>query len=202
MTSSSSQQRAIEKLRQAGGPLRTSQILAAGVHRRNLYALRDAGIVVRVSRGVYQLAELPPLSEPDIITVASRVPNGVICLVSALHFYGLTTEIPRHVSVALPRGATRPKLDWPPLLVYRFSKTMFEPGIETRKIEGVPVRIYVPAKTVADCFRFRNRLGLDVAIEALRAGLAERLFTLGEIMHYAEICRVGKIVRPFLDAMQ
>lgn len=79
---------------------------------------------------------------------------------------------------------------------------MFEPGIETRKIEGVPVRIYVPAKTVADCFRFRNRLGLDVAIEALRAGLAERLFTLGEIMHYAEICRVGKIVRPFLDAMQ
>lgn len=202
MASSPSRLRAIEKLRQAEGPLRTSQILAAGVHRRDLYALRDSGIVMMVSRGVYQLAEFPPLSEPDIITVAARVPNGVICLVSALHFYGLTTEISRRISVALLRGAARPKLDWPPLLVYRFSKPMFEQGIETRKFEGVPVRIYAAAKTVADCFRFRNRLGLDVAIEALRAGLAGRLFTPGEIMHYAEICRVKKIVRPFLDAMQ
>lgn len=195
-------QRAVDLLRNAGKPLRTSQILAAGVHQRDLYALRTAGAIERVSRGVYHLAELPALAEPDIMTVASRIPKGVICLVSALSFHGLTNEIPRRVSVAILRGTAQPKLDWPPIIVYRFSKAMFGAGIEGRTIQGIPFRVYGAAKSVADCFRFRNRLGSEVAIESLREGLSKRLFTPAELMRYAEICRVGRIVRPFLDAMQ
>jgi predicted transcriptional regulator of viral defense system len=191
----------VEAFRRAGGVLRTTQALQAGVHRRDLYALRDAGILQRVSRGVYRLADLPPLAEPDLVTVAARVPKAVIALVSALHFHGLTTEIPHEVSIALPRGTVRPRLDWPPLRVYRFSGTMFTAGIETHERDAVKVRVYGAAKTVADCFRFRNRLGTDVALEALRTGLGERRFTPAEVLRMAKICRVDRIVRPYLEAV-
>ena len=192
----------VEVFRRAGGVLRTTQALQAGVHRRDLYALRDAGILQRVSRGVYRLADLPPLAEPDLVTVATRFPKAVIALVSALHFHGLTTEIPHEVSIALPRGTVQPRLDWPPLRVYRFSGTMFTAGIETHERDAVEVRVYGAAKTVADCFRFRNRLGSDVALEALRTGLGERKFTPAEVLHMAKICRVDRIVRPYLEAVQ
>lgn len=188
--------------RKAGGVLRTAQVLRAGVHRRDLYALRDAGALELVSRGVYRLAGLPALSDPDLITVTTRVPRAVIALVSALHFHGLTTEIPHQVSIALPRGTSRPKLDWPPLRVYRFSGEMLTAGVETHERDGVRLRIYGAAKTVADCFRFRNRLGIDVAVEALRTGLEERKFTPAELLRAAKICRVDRIVRPYLEALQ
>jgi predicted transcriptional regulator of viral defense system len=192
----------VEVFRRAGGVLRTTQALQAGVHRRDLYALRDAGILQRVSRGVYRLADLPPLAEPDLVTVAARIPKAVIALISALHFHGLTTEIPHEVSIALPRGTVQPRLDWPPLRVYRFSGTMFTAGIETHERDAVEVRVYGAAKTVADCFRFRNRLGSDVALEALRNGLGERKFTPAEVLRIAKICRVDRIVRPYLEAVQ
>ena len=192
----------VEAFRRAGGVLRTTQALEAGAHPRDLYALRDAGLLERVSRGVYRLAELPPLSEPDLVTVAARVPKAVIALVSALHFHGLTTEIPHEVSIALPRGTVRPRLDWPPLRVYRLSGMMFTSGIEAHERDGVSVRVYGPAKTVADCFKFRNQLGVDVALEALRTGLSERRFTPADILRVAKICRVDRIVRPYLEAMQ
>jgi predicted transcriptional regulator of viral defense system len=182
--------------------LRTSQILLAGIHRRDLYALRDAGILEAFSRGLYRLTELPPLAEPDLVTVAARVPKAVVCLISALHFHGLTTEIPRNVSIALPRGTARPRLAWPPLRVYYFSRAMFDLGIETHPHDGLGIRVYVAAKTVADCFKFRNRIGMDVPIEALRSGLSERKFTPAEVMRFAKICRVDRIVRPILEAMQ
>ncbi len=192
----------VEAFRRAGGVLRTTQALEAGAHPRDLYALRDAGLLERVSRGVYRLAELPPLSEPDLVTVAARVPKAVIALVSALHFHGLTTEIPHEVSIALPRGTVRPRLDWPPLRVYRLSGMMFTSGIEAHERDGVSVRVYGPAKTVADCFKFRNQLGVDVALEALRTGLSERRFTPADILRVAKIGRVDRIVRPYLEAMQ
>lgn len=194
--------RAVEKFRRAGGMLRTTQALEAGVHRRDLYALRDAGVLERVSRGIYRLADLPPLADPDFVTVASRVPKAVICLISALHFHKLSTEIPHEVSIALPRGTTTPKIDWPPLRVYRLSGAVFRAGIETHKRDGVPIRVYGASKTVADCFRFRSRLGADVAVEALRIGLSERKFTPAEVMRSAKLCRVDKIVRPYLEALQ
>ncbi len=191
-----------EAFRQAGGVLRTSQALRAGVHPRDLYALRDSGALLQVSRGVYRLADLPPLAEADLFTVAARVPRAVIALVSALHFHGLTTEIPHEVSIALPKGTARPRLDWPPLRVYRLSGVMFTSGIEVHERDGVGLRIYGAARTVADCFKFRNRLGIEVAVEALRTGLEERKFTPADVLRAARICRVDRIVRPYLEALR
>lgn len=188
--------------RQAGGILRTSQALRAGVHPRDLYAMRDAGALDRLSRGVYRLADLPPLAEPDLVTVAARIPKAVIALVSALHFHGLTAKIPHAVDIALPRGTARPKLDWPPLRVVRLSGEMFTAGIETHERDGIPLRVYSAAKTVADCFKFRSRLGIDVAVEALRSGLEDRAFTQAEVLRAAKTCRMHRIVRPYLEAMQ
>ncbi len=194
--------KARDAFRRAGGVLRTTQALRAGVHPRDLYALREAGTLERVSRGVYRLSDLPPLAEPDLVTVAARLPKAVIALISALHFHGITTEIPHHVSIALPRGTSRPKLDWPPLRIYWLSGAMFSSGIETHQRDGVGVRVYGPAKTVADCFKFRNRLGIQLAVEALRSGLEQRKFTLAELLRAAKTCRVERIVRPYLEALQ
>ena len=176
--------------------------MRAGVHPRDLYDLRDAGVLEQISRGVYRLADLPPFAEPDLVTVALRLPKAVVALVSALHFHRLTTEIPHEVSVALLQGSSRPRLDWPPLRVYWFSGAMFASGIETHDRDGVRLRVYGPAKTVADCFKFRNRLGIDVAVEALRTGLEERKFTPAELIRAARTCRVERIVRPYLEALQ
>jgi predicted transcriptional regulator of viral defense system len=191
-----------DAFRRAGGILRTAQALRAGVHPRDLYALRDAGVLEQISRGVYRLADLPPLADPDLVTVALRVPKGVIALVSALHFHALTTEIPHEVSVALPPGTSRPKLDWPPVRVYWLSGAMYTSGIEVHKRDGVPLRVYGAAKTVADCFKFRNRIGIEVALDALRTGIQERKFTQAALLRMARTCRVGQIVRPYLEALQ
>ena len=186
----------VEAFRRAGGVLRTAQALRFGVHRRDLYALRDSGVLAPLSRGVYRLAELPPLSDPDLVTVSIRVPRAVIALVSALHVHGLTTEIPHHVSIALPRGTAGPRLDWPPLRVYRMSGVMFTSGIQTIERDGVTIRVYGAAKTVADCFKFRNRVGIEVGIEALRTGLAEHKFTAAQILRAARLCRVASSAWP------
>ena len=130
------------------------------------------------------------------------VPKAVIALLSALYFHRITTEIPHDVSIALPRGTARPRLAWPPLSVYWFSTAMYAIGIETRDRDGVPLRVYSAAKTVVDCFRFRNRLGTDVAVEALRNGLEERLFTPSDLVRLASACRMQTVVRPYLEALQ
>jgi len=202
MAKKSGETKVREAFRRAGGLLRTAQALRAGVHPRDLYTLRDGGVLKRVSRGVYRMADLPPLAEPDLVTVATRVPKAVIALVSALHFHGLTTEIPHEVSIALPQGTARPRLDWPPLRVYWLSGATFASGVETHKRDGVRLHVYGAAKTVADCFKFRNRLGIEVAVEALRNGLEERKFTPAEILRAARTCRVDRIVRPYLEALQ
>ena len=191
----------LEIFRHAGGILRTGQALRAGIHPRDLYALREAGGLEAVSRGVYRLADLPPFAEPDLATVAARIPTAVIAVVSALHFHGLTTEIPHAVSIALPKGSSRPKLEWPPLRVYWFSGAMYTEGIETHERDGVRLKVYGAARTVADCFRLRNRLGIEVALEALRTGLDERKFTPAEILSVAKTCRVARVVRPYLEAL-
>jgi predicted transcriptional regulator of viral defense system len=183
-----------------GGTLRTSEALTAGVHPRTLYAMRDAGELEQLARGLYRLAGLPPLSEPDLATVAKRVPQGVICLISALAYYELTTQVPHRVHVALPRSARHPRLEYPPLHVFWFSHEAFEAGIETHIIDKVPVRVYGPEKTLADCFKYRNKLGLDIAIEALRSYRSRRGAQLQAVLKYARVCRVEKTVRPYLEA--
>lgn len=202
MASVPQERKVIEAFRRAGGVLRTGQALRTGVHRRDLYALRDAGLIEPLSRGVYRLAALPPLADPDLVTVATRVPKAVVALISALHVHGLTTEIPHEVSIALPRGTARPRLEWPPLRIYRMSGAMFTSGIETHERDGVEIRVYGAAKTVADCFKFRSRVGVEVALEALRTGLAERKFTPAQILRAAKLCRVAAVLRPYLEAVQ
>jgi predicted transcriptional regulator of viral defense system len=187
--------------RKHGGMLRASEALALGIHARTLYRLRDENRLVTVSRGLYRLADLPELSDPDLVSVATRIPQAVICLISALAFHEITTEIPHEVSIALPRTVKRPRLDYPPLRVFWVSGEALTEGIEEHKIDGVKVRIYGPEKTVADCFKFRNRIGLDVAIEALKLCRERRGSTPRKLLHYARICRVERIMRPYLEAL-
>ena len=194
-------ERAVAVFKKHGGILRTAQALRAGIHPGTLYTMRDTGTLELVSRGVYRLADGSPLGNPDMVTVATRVPGGVICLISALAFHELTTQIPHEVHVALPRGAEEPRLDHPPIKTYRFSDEAFTEGVETRELDGVSVRIYSPEKTLADCFKFRNKIGLDTAVEAVRFYRERRSVKVDDIMRYAGICRVKKIIRPYLEAL-
>jgi predicted transcriptional regulator of viral defense system len=193
--------RAVDVFEKHGGILHTAQALRAGIHPSTLYAMRDAGTLEVVSRGVYRLAGQAPLGDPDLVTVATRIPGGVICLISALAFHELTTQIPHEVHVALSRGAERPRLDHPPVTTYRFSGEAFTEGVEVHKIDGVRVRVYNPEKTLADCFKFRNKVGLDTAVEALRLYRERRKVRVDDVMRYAAICHVKRIVRPYLEAL-
>ena len=183
-----------------GGTLRTREALKAGIHPRTLYAMRDAGELEQLTRGVYRLAELSPLSNPDLAMVGKRVPQGVACLISALAFHELTTQIPHVVHLALPRNARTPKLEFPPLQVYRFSADAFKAGIETHSIEGIDVRVYSAEKTLADCFKYRNKIGLDVALEALQAYRSRRGARMQRVLEFARICRIETVIRPYLEA--
>jgi predicted transcriptional regulator of viral defense system len=201
MVTSDATEEAREIFREHHGILRTSEALELGVHARTLYRMRDAGLLERVARGLYRLADLPPLSNPDLVIVALKVPDGVICLVSALAFHDLTSEIPHAVDVALEKGSRRPRLNHPPLRVFWFSGPAWYEGIGAYDVDGMPVRITVPAKTVADVFKFRRQLGLDIALEALKAYRNSDTFDVGELLHYARICRVEEVIRPYLEAL-
>ena len=178
--------------RERGGLLRTSQALKLGIHPRTLYEMRDANRIVQLGRGLYRLAEAPETEHLDLITVAAKVPDGVICLISALAFHGITTEIPHEVYLAVRHGKEQPRLDYPPLRVFRFSEETISAGVEKHKLEGVTVRLFSPAKTVADCFKFRHKIGVDVAVEALKLCLAQGKAKPVQILHYARLCRVER----------
>lgn len=193
--------RAASVFKEHGGILRTAQALREGIHPSTLYVMRDCGMLEVVSRGVYRLAGSSPLGNPDLVTVATRIPSGVICLISALAFHDLTTQIPHEMHIALPRGAEEPRLDHPPIKTYRFTGEAYTEGIEIHKLDGVGVRIYSPEKTLADCFKFRNRIGLDTVVEAIRFYRELRRIKVDDLMHYASICRVKKIIRPYLEAI-
>jgi predicted transcriptional regulator of viral defense system len=158
-------------------------------------------VLLRLSRGLYRLADLPPLANPDLVIVARRLPGAVICLVSALAFHGLTTQVPHAVDVALRAGSERPALDYPPLRTFWFSGPAWSEGVEVHRLDDTPVRIYAPPKTVADCFKYRHKLGMDIALEALRLYRKRRDFDVGALLNYTRICRVEKIIRPYLEAM-
>jgi predicted transcriptional regulator of viral defense system len=151
-------------IRKQGGIIRTSEAIAAGVHPRTLYQLRDDGVIEQLSRGVFRLAD-HSVSDQDLVTVATRIPHAIICLVSALAFHELTTQIPHTVSIALKKGAESPRLFNPPLTIYRFSDESLNVGIDSHNIDEVIVNVYNVEKTIADCFKFRNKVGMDVALE-------------------------------------
>ena len=184
-----------------GGVVRTKEALSAGIHPRTLYRLRDTGELIQVSRGVFQLRELEVLQEHDLVTVARCVPDAVICLVSALSFHELTTQIPRQVDIAIVRGSRTPGIEHPPVKVYHFALAAFNAGVEGHVIEGVEIRVYSPEKTLADCFKFRNRLGMEVVLEALSLYRERREVCLSKLVEFADICRVKNVMRPYLEMM-
>jgi predicted transcriptional regulator of viral defense system len=191
---------AVKLFEQRGGTLRMSDTLRAGISRRTLYAMRDEGVLVQLSRGVYRLASLPALGTPDLVTVSARVPSGIVCLISALAFHELTTQIPHAVDIALPRGASAPRIDYPPVHVHWFSGSAFTSGVDTPLIDGQHIRIYSPEKTLADVFKYRNKLGIDVALEALKAWRTRRGAPIERLLEQARLCRVERVLRPYLEA--
>jgi predicted transcriptional regulator of viral defense system len=187
--------------RRQGGILHTAEALRLGVHPRTLYAMRDSGILETISRGLYRLAELPPPGNPDLVTVALKIRNGVICLISALAFHELTTQVPHEVYIALRRGSEPPRLSYPPIRLFWFSGDSYSEGVEIRKVSGVSLRIYSPEKTIADCFKHRNKIGLEVALEALKGYRRRKSFNVDKLIHSARVCRVERIMRPYLEAI-
>ncbi len=178
-----------------------SEALRHGMSRSQLYGLRDRGVIEMVSRGVYRLTDLPEISDPDLVVVGLRIPNGVVCLVSALSFHGLTTEIPHQVSIAVRRGSRVPSLQHPPVQAHSFGDEAHAAGIEVHRIDGASVRIYCAEKTLADCFKFRNRIGMDVVQEALRSYRVRGRTDFESVMRYAKVCRVDRVMRPYVETI-
>lgn len=185
-----------------GGMLRTSEVLRLGIHPRTLYALRDSGEIEQVTRGVYRIATAPPLSNPDWAAITTRVPSGVICLISALAHHGLTTQVPHATDIALSSHSQIPKIGNIPIRVFWFSEPSFSAGVETFKLDSIPVRIYSAEKTIADCFKYRNKIGLDVAVEALRAYREKnKKPNFKAIQEFGKIDRIQRIMTPYLEAL-
>ena len=193
--------RLIQLFRENKNVLRFSQALDAGFLRKHLKALLDAGKIERIGRGFYKLTGSPDLSNPDFVTVALQAPKGVICLISALSYYNATDEVPHSVYVAIPRGLRARKINYPPVQYFHYAPKVWKNGIETRSIDGHSVRIYSLAKTVADCFKYRNKIGLDVAREALKIAVTEKKVRPTEIMRFAKICRIDNVIKPYVEAL-
>lgn len=183
------------------GMIRPKELDRYGIPRRYLYRLEQDGKLQRVGRGLYALPDAEPSENRSLAEAAKRVPTGVICLLSALRFHELTTQAPFEVWIAIGQKAWRPRVEYPPLRVVRFSGAALREGVEEHVVEGVRVSVYSPAKTVADCFKYRNKIGLDVAIEALRECLRARRCSRDDIWHYARVCRVQNVIRPYLEAV-
>lgn len=183
-----------------GGQLRMSEAINAGMSRYMLYSLRDKGLIEPIARGVYRLANLPAVADPDLIAVSIRYPKAVLCLISALAIHEVTTEIPRQIFIALPRLNRIPIQLHPPLSIHRFSGGAYSEGIETKQVDDMIIKVYCIEKTIADCFKFRNQIGMDVVLEALKFYRERHRFDGNKIMHYARICRVENVMRPYLEA--
>ena len=181
--------------------LRSRDLESLGIWRATLGKLVEAGIIERVGRGLYVLPDGKIGENHTLAEVGKRVPNGIVCLISALRFHGLTTQQSPEVWLAIDGRAREPKLDSVSIRVVRSSGDALRGGREEHLIEGVRVGIYCPAKTVADCFKFRNKIGLEVALEALRETWREKRSTMDELMRYARVCRVENVMRPYVESL-
>ena len=187
--------------REYNGIIRTSQAKTRGIDPKTIAEMQEAGLVNKISRGLYRLSDYPPLGYPDFVIIASRVPKAVICLISALAFHNLTTQLPHKVYIALPQSVRRPKFQMPQLDTVWLSEESYKNGIEEHLLDGISVPIYSKTKTVADCFKFRSKIGNDVAIEALKEYIRLPGANIEELLKYARINRVEQIMRPYLEAV-
>lgn len=183
------------------GVIRVRDAIAEGMHPEYLRRLCGKGLLMKIGRGTYILSDMDFSENIGLAQVAKRVPHAVVCLLSALLFHDLGTQLPHEIWIAIDRKAARPRLKYPPVRVMRFSGKSLSEGIEEQTIEGVTVRVYNIAKTVADCFKYRNKIGLDVALEALKDCRRRRLCSNDELWQYAKICRVSKVMKPYLEAL-
>lgn len=198
--SETARERALRLIKKQG-IVRPKDLEARGITRAQLSRLVRDGLVRREARGVYVLAHHAPTAEHTLAQAAKRVPEGVFCLLTALRLHGLTTQSPAEVWVALPEKARRPKLDYPRMRIARFAGGALTEGIEERRVEGVTLRVYSAAKTVADCFKYRNKIGIDVAVEALRDFSRKHRGSASDLARFARICRVTRVMQPYLDAI-
>jgi len=189
------------KLAKQTGVLLVRDLQSEGIHPEHLRRLCAKGLITKAGRGRYTLADAGLTENHDLAQVARWVPHGVICLLTALRFHEIGTQAPFEVWIAVDRRAAKPRMDTPKLRVVRFSGAALAKGAEEHKIEGVPVQVYCPAKTIADCFKYRNKIGLDVALEALREGRRAKKFNNDDLWRYAKICRVANVLRPYLEAL-
>ncbi len=183
------------------GLIRPRDLEPIGIPRISLTRAVRRGQLERVGRGLYGLPGRQVSAHGVLAEVARRVPKGVVCLLSALRFHGLTTQAPFEVWLAIENKAITPKLDYPPLRIVRFSGAALTEGVEEHVVDDVTVRITCIAKTVADCFKYRNKIGLDVALEALREAWHEKRMTSDDLWRYAKVCRVANVMRPYLDSL-
>lgn len=185
----------------ARGTVRARELMAAGFHSEQLSRLVRGGEVVRIGRGLYRINSVPDASGVGLAEVCARVPSGVVCLISALHYHGLGTQLPREVWLALPPGKwASTALGWPVRFV-RMSGPSFNSGVEKMTTAEGSIRVYGIAKTLADCFKFRNRVGLDVAVEALRDAVKGGKVDYEALWRYAKVCRITKVIQPYLEAL-
>lgn len=181
--------------------LRSRDLTALGISRSAIAGLVARGLLHPEGRGLYTLSGVDPTEKHSLALAAARLPQGVICLLSALVFHGLTAQNPSQVWVAIDGKARPPRWDHPPLRIIRASKSSLATGVETHRVEGIPVRVFSVAKTVADLFKYRNKVGLEVALEALREALQVRRTTADEVQRFAKICRVASVMRPYLESV-
>lgn len=194
-------QRVLALTRQKG-LLRASDLDAIDAPRVVLARLTAAGLLERTGRGLYRLPDAQGSEHESLVTVATKVPQAVFCLLTALQFHELTTQLPRQVWIAMPRGSHAPRIDYPPIRMVQVSGEAGTAGVETFERDGATLRVYGVAKTVADCFKHRHKIGLDVALEALKDARAQGKASVDDIWRYARICRVANVLRPYLESIQ
>ncbi|TXG75874.1 transcriptional regulator [Candidatus Dojkabacteria bacterium] len=195
------QQYAVDIFSSHHGIMKTSQALLEGIYQKTLYALKERGIIEPLTRGVFHLVdyEFPP--HLDLVTISLRHPETIFCLITALDFHNITTVIPRAIYIALPQGAKLPQIDGHKIRAFYYTKTQLETGVEIHEIAGIKIKIFSPEKTVVDCFKYANKTGLDVAIEALKMCIADKGSKPTDFLKFARIARVNRKMQPYLQAL-
>ena len=200
MKEPSKRQRVIDLVRRQP-VIRPRDLKQHGLPKDYLYILAREGVIERVGRGLYQWPNTDLGRHHSLVEICKQVPNAVVALLSALNYHNMTTQNPHQIWLAINRKAWRPTISYPPVRFVTMSAESLNAGVETHFIEGVSIRVFNPAKTVVDCFKYRGKVGLDVALEALREGWSARKFTIDELQHYAKICRVQKVMQPYLESL-
>lgn len=201
MTTFNTYNQQILELARKGGILRPKDLQAAGLPRVQLTRLSTAGLLEKVGRGLYRLPDADISEHDSLVHIAKRVPQAVFCLLTALQFHELTTQLPRQIWIAMPRGSHTPKIDYPPIRMIQFTGEAYSAGIEIIESDNTTLRVYSVAKTLVDCFKHRNKIGIDVALEALKDARAKNKLDIDELWHYAKISRVANVMRPYLESI-